>query len=245
MKLSADLHIHTLASGHAYSTVEEIARAAAGRGLELLALTDHGPAMPGGPHEFHFGNLRVLPDVIHGVEILRGVEANIMDTQGTLDLREHYLRRLDIVLAGLHSYCLPVMDRERNTEALINALRNPFVDIIVHPGNPEFPVDSERLVRAALASGKALEINNSSFLVRRGSAETCREIAELLRHHGGLVSISSDAHTAWEVGELSRALELVLEVGIPEECILNLSAGRVKSFLAGRGKKRFTAAPEG
>ncbi len=245
MKLFADLHVHTVASGHAYSTVEEIARAAAARGLSMVALADHGPAMPGGPFEYHFANLRVLPPVIHGVEVLHGVEANILDAQGTLDLREAFLKRLDIVLAGLHTLCLSPMDREQNTQALLNALRNPYVDIIVHPGNPDFPIDTERVVLAARDLGKALEINNSSFFVRRGSDSVCREIAGLLRRHGCLVSVSSDAHTAYDVGELSRAMELVLEAGIPQQSILNQSAERVKQFLAGRGKKRFAARQEG
>jgi putative hydrolase len=236
MRLLADLHVHTLASGHAYSTVEEIVRVAAGKGLQMIALTDHGPAMPGGPHEYFFGNLRVLPDKLDGVQMLKGVEANILDCQGNLDLREVYLKRLDIVLAGLHSPCLPSMGNEKNTQALVNALRNPYVDIVVHPGNPEFPIDIEEVVRTAGKEGKALEINNSSFLVRQGSQDNCREIAELLRHYGGLVSVSSDAHFSCSVGEMSNALCMVNEAGIPEEYIINVSAERVRRFLSARRK---------
>ena len=53
MQFIADLHIHSIASGHAYSTVNENAKAAADRGLQLIALTDHGPKMPGGPHLYY------------------------------------------------------------------------------------------------------------------------------------------------------------------------------------------------
>jgi putative hydrolase len=239
MKILADLHIHSIASGHAYSTVEEIARAAAETGLEMVALTDHGPAMPGGPHEYYFGNLRILPHRLHGVEILQGVEANIMDDKGLLDLREVYLKRLDIILAGFHSICMEPGCREYNTAAMVNALKNPYVDIIVHPGNPDYPIDAEEVVRQAKRAGKALEINNSSFLVRQGSRETCLEIARLVRQYGAWVSISSDAHFSSSVGEVSTALQLALDAGIPENCILNLSAARVTSFLASRGRKRF------
>ena len=157
MKILADLHVHSIASGHAYSTVDEIIRAAADAGLEMVALTDHGPAMPGGPHEYYFGNLRILPHRLYGVEILQGVEANIMDEKGSLDLRDVYLNRLDIILAGFHSVCIKPGSREHNTAAMINALQNPHVDIIVHPGNPEYPIDVEQVVRHAKHAGKALE----------------------------------------------------------------------------------------
>lgn len=245
MKILADLHVHSIASGHAYSTVDEIIRAAADAGLEMVALTDHGPAMPGGPHEYYFGNLRILPHRLYGVEILQGVEANIMDEKGSLDLRDVYLNRLDIILAGFHSVCIKPGSREHNTAAMINALQNPHVDIIVHPGNPEYPIDVEQVVRHAKHAGKALEINNSSFLVRRGSKETCMEIAKYVRQHGTWVSISSDAHFSSSVGEVSMALQLALDAGIPEDCILNLTAARVTSFLAGRGRKRFVADERG
>ena len=55
MNLIADMHCHTVASGHAYSTVQEIAREASNKGLEMVAITDHGPSMPGGPHCYHLG----------------------------------------------------------------------------------------------------------------------------------------------------------------------------------------------
>ena len=60
MKFLTDLHIHTVASGHAYSTIEEIARAAGEKGLEIIAITDHTAGMPGGAHDFHFQNLGVV-----------------------------------------------------------------------------------------------------------------------------------------------------------------------------------------
>jgi len=239
MRLLADLHVHTLASGHAFSTVEEVVRAAAEKGLEMVALTDHGPAMPGGAHEYHFGNLRVLPDLLQGVEVLRGVEANVLDVHGRLDLPEVYLERLDLVLAGLHVPCLPPADRAANTLAMVNALRNPHVDIVVHPGNPEFPVDFTEVVRVAAAEGKALELNNSSFLVRKGSREFCEEVARLARQFGALVSIGSDAHFSGDVGNFAQAVELALAAGVLPEQVLNSSARKVSEFLTARGKKRF------
>ncbi|HHU77046.1 MAG TPA: PHP domain-containing protein [Firmicutes bacterium] len=239
MELVADLHIHTIASGHAYSTYAEIVEAAAGKGLEAIALTDHGPAMTGAPYREYFGNLTILPEKEKGVEILRGIEANIIDRDGTIDLTANYLKVLDLVWAGFHIDCLQPAGRAINTEALLGALNNPYVDGIVHPGNPDFAIDEEVVVREAVKRGKVLEINNSSFIVRRGSTSGCLEIARTVRRFDGLLALSSDAHVAAGVGDFAKALKLVEEVGIPPELILNADMNRLKLFLKSRGKRRF------
>ena len=143
MRILMDLHTHTVASGHAYSTIMENAKAAAEKGLEGIAMTDHGPAMPGGAHLYHFWNLTALPQQIAGVRVLRGVEANIIDSRGGLDVPADILDRLDIVLAGLHGGCIRAGTTADNTRAMLAAMANPWVDIIVHPGNDEFLINPE------------------------------------------------------------------------------------------------------
>lgn len=237
IKLAADLHTHTVASGHAYSTVLELASHAKQKGLAMLAVTDHGPSMPGGPHAYHFGNMQVIPSEIDGVEILRGVEANIIDYRGNLDLPEAYLERLDIVLAGFHTYCYPGGTVEENTQAMIRAMQNPVIDIIVHPGNPEFPINIEKVIRAAADTGTFIEINNSSFTVsRRGSKDNCVLIAKAAKRLGAKVAIGSDAHIAMDVGNFDRAMQVVEEAGLTEADVLNASAERVKAYLSRKGK---------
>src|SRR5919198_385567 len=105
MRIIADMHSHTVASGHAYSTVNELAREAARKGIAALALTDHGPALPGAPHLYHFGAMRFIPQQIDGVRIFPGVEANILDRDGGIALPVAYLSKLDFVMAGLHEGC--------------------------------------------------------------------------------------------------------------------------------------------
>ncbi|BBB91755.1 MAG TPA: phosphatase [Methylomusa anaerophila] len=235
MKFVADLHIHTIASGHAYSTVLEIARAAADKGLQMIALTDHGPAMPGGPHAYHFGNLTAIPGEIYGVKILKGVEANVIDRKGKLDLDDGRLAKQDIVLAGLHTLCAPEGSVAENTEMMINTMKNPWVDIVVHPGNPEFPVDEEAIVQAAAEYGVAIEINNSSLTIsRKGSMPHCDHIACLAKRYGVIVSVSSDSHFAFTVGEFDVANQLLEKHGIKEEMVLNTSIQRVLSHLERR-----------
>ncbi|MDI6873235.1 phosphatase [Candidatus Solincola sp.] len=233
-----DLHVHTVSSGHAYSTVEECARWAAGKGLQAIAVTDHGPAVPGSGNIYHFWNLKVIPRRLHGVVILRSVEANILDTRGTLDLPDKVLAALDVVHAGLHPYTgYQGEGVEENTAALLAAIRHPLVDIIVHPDNPAFPVDMEVVVEAAVREGKALEVNNSSFTyTRSGSEENCRRMARLLAEKGGLVAVGSDAHVASFAGEFGEAIEVLRETDITPSSVINYSLERLEEFLARRGK---------
>jgi putative hydrolase len=241
LRIVADLHTHTIASGHAYSTVAEMVSAASQRSLEMIGITDHGPAMPGGPHRYHFGNLRNLPAELYGVEILRGVEANILDTSGRLDLPEYYLRSLDLVLAGLHFVCYPGGSREENTQAVLSAMDNPFVDVIVHPGNPEYRLDYLAMAQKAAEKKILIEINNSSLggRARRGSREACNTIAGFAKKAGALLLVSSDAHFCTEVGSFEKSLELIAAAGVGEEQVINTSKAKVKDFLAAKGRKRF------
>lgn len=233
MEIIADMHTHTVASGHAYSTVNELARAARDRGLKALALTDHGPALPGGPHLYHFGAMRFIPQWIDGVRILRGVEANIIGPDGTLDMPDSYLDKLDFVMAGLHDSCgFDNQGIDRNTEAVLQAMANPRIKAISHSGNPEFPVHFERLAQGALETGTALEINNSSFSTsRRGSRRNCEYLAGLLAHSGAMVIVGSDAHISQGVGEFDEAVAVLEKAGVRAEQVVNSSIERLLAFL--------------
>ncbi|HWR60308.1 MAG TPA: phosphatase [Clostridia bacterium] len=238
MKFLIDTHCHTISSGHAYSTIAELAETAAGKGLKLIAMTDHGPAMPGGPHIFHIGNLRVIPDYIKGVRVLKGVEANIIDFDGRLDLPDSYLKRLEIVIAALHDVCIAPGSVEENTRALVAAMNNPYVDIIAHPGNPYYPIDIDRLIQCAYDTGKLIEINNSSFAgSRRGSAENCRKIAAGAREKGVLLTAGSDCHICYDVGRFDKVEEIFEEVGMPEELVINTDPQKLIDYLNRNGKK--------
>ncbi len=240
MRLVADLHTHSIASGHAYSTIYEIAEAAAKRGLSMVAITDHGPAMPGATHAYYFGNMHVLPEEICGIEVLKGIEANIIDYEGNIDLSEEYLQKLDIVLAGFHAICYSGGTKEQNTRAMIKAMENPQVDIIVHPGNPLYPIDEYQVVEAAIKNNTLLEINNSSLTVsRKGSCENCQQIARVAQEMGARIVIGSDAHSSCHVGNFSTSLEMVMEAGFTQEQVLNSSVGNIKDYLRKKGRKRF------
>ena len=158
-----DSHTHTLASGHAYNTIMEMAKAAVDQKLELLAVTDHAMAMPGTCHSFYFMNLRSLPRSMYGIEVLFGSEVNIMNYDGKLDMSQGLLEQMDVVVASMHTPCLKPGSIEEVTKGYLKAIENPFVNIIGHPDDARYPVDFELVVPAAKEHHVLLELNNSSL----------------------------------------------------------------------------------
>lgn len=232
MQYLIDLHMHTLASTHAYSTIHDYIHAAKSKGLKIIAITDHGMELGDSPHRWHFVNLRMIPRIVDGVGILRGMEANILNLQGEIDCDDGMYRELDLVLAGFHDPALAPMDIDRNTEALIATIKNPKVNIISHPGNPKFPIHIMEVAKAAKEHNVALEINNSSFISRKGSDENCRKVAQAVKDCGGMISFGSDSHIAYSVGNFDHCLELIKDVDFPVERIINRSPQALIEFLA-------------
>lgn len=240
MRILIDMHNHTISSGHAYSTIQEIALEASNKGMKYVGITDHGPSMQGAPNIWHIGNLRVIPQNIYGVEILKGVEANILNDKGELDVPKKMLSKLDIVLAGFHEGSIKPADIETNTKTILNVMDNKYVDIIVHLGNPNFPIDMERVALKAKETNVLLEINNGSFTgSRKGSMDNCRNLAKICKKYGVPIIVNSDSHIAFDVGNLDVALKLLKDIDMPEELIINSSVERFENHMKTRGKKRF------
>ncbi|OGB89156.1 phosphatase [candidate division WOR-1 bacterium RIFCSPHIGHO2_01_FULL_53_15] len=235
MKLVADLHVHTVSSGHAYSTLEEYVRQAKKIGLEGFAVADHGPAMPGGPHYYHFSNMRMIPREIDGIKILRGIEANIINEAGEIDMKPEDLKwgELDIVMAAMHPRVgyEEGQGEEKNTEVLIRAMQNPIVNVVAHPGNPRYPVKIKETVAAAKAAGVLIEINNSSDLSRPGSCERCLEVAREVKKQGWKVVLGTDSHISSMLGVFDSALKLVKEAGLTEDEVVNTSWQKIEKYL--------------
>ncbi|NDL66672.1 phosphatase [Anaerotalea alkaliphila] len=240
MELLLDVHCHTVASGHAYSTLYENVRGAKERGLQVLGIADHGPAMPGSAYIFYFQNLWVVPGEIEGVRILKGVEANIVDTKGGIDMKPEDLKGLDYAIASLHSPCIRYGSKAENTKALVGAMGNPWVRIIGHPDDARYPLDYEELVRAAKDSNVLLELNNTSLspLSFRQQADVAvMTILELSAKHNHPVIANSDAHIAFDVGNFGNVRPLLEESGFPRELVVNADPqGFLEWLAAGSGK---------
>ncbi len=234
MKLVVDTHTHTLSSGHAYSTLQENAKEAGLNGMEAIAMTDHGPTMKGAPTLLHFWNLKVIPEYIHGVRIIKGAEVNITDYEGGLDIPDVLLARLEFVNASFHDITIVPGSVEENTNGMIRALKNPYVDAVAHPGNPMYQVDVDRVVKTAAEYNKLIEINNSSFKVRKGCEENCFEFVQKCKKYGARITCGSDAHISYDIGKFDNVLRLLKEADMPEELVICTSLQKVEEYLKQR-----------
>ena len=232
MRLVADLHLHTISSGHAYSTLEEYIARAQELGLEAIGITDHGPIMPGASHQYHFSNMRMIPKVVKGIRVYRGVEANIKNDQGELDYREDIFTELDIVMVAMHPRCgYDDQGEEKNTEVLFKALENPIINIIAHPGNPKYPIKIEETVAKAKEKGVLIELNNSSFFSRKGSWERCVAFAKEVKRQDWQVILGSDSHISTMLGGFDQVLLLMKEAGLTEKHVVNTSIEKIEQYL--------------
>lgn len=229
-----DLHTHTVASGHAYCTIREMVQTAADKGLQLLGITEHAPQMPGTCHSFYFHNLKVVPRQMYGVELLLGAEVNIMDEEGTVDLKEKEISKMDVVIASLHLPCMSPGTKKENTNAYVNAMKNPYVNIIGHPDDGRYEIDYRTLVEGAKKYGKVLEINNHSLApdcFRQNAKENDMILLELCKEYEVPVIMGSDAHFDTYIGEFPHARALLKEVAFPEELVLNRSIDSVAKYV--------------
>lgn len=229
-----DLHTHTIASGHAYSTIDAMVEAGRKRGLTLLGITEHAPKMPGSCQDIYFSNLRVLPREREDITVLFGVELNIMDSDGHVDLPERLLRKMDIGIASMHGPCYASGTIEENTRAYLKAMENPYVNIIGHPDDGAYPVDYRALVEGAKERHVLLEVNNGSLSpggFRRNVRENYHVLLGLCKEYGVPVILDSDAHVDTAVGAHSYAWEVVRENDFPEELVVNTRPERLREYL--------------
>lgn len=225
-KFLVDLHTHTIASGHAYSTFKENIDYARETGLLLLGISDHSPKMPYSTNDFYFINVNIIPRQFGDLRLLVGAELNIMDENGTVDLEKRFLDRIDYAIASMHPPCISPknMDYDKNTMAFINAVKNPYVKIIGHPCDPRYPFDIKKVVQTAIDNNTLLEVNNASYNKNNGRAGGEAITVEMLKEckkQGMPIVLGSDAHFYSLIGDFSRAKAVCDEAEFPDELIIN------------------------
>ena len=219
-----DAHTHTVASGHAYSTIQEMAHMAAEKGLQVLGITEHGPSIEGTCPLLYFRNMFVVPRQMYGVRLLMGCEINILDTSGRLDLDEQHQDFLDIRIAGIHRNCWQGGSKEENTEGMLNVIRNPRIHIISHPGDGTAELDFDALVLAAKESHTLLEVNNHSLAPQRKKTvakDNNLEIMRLCKRYEVPLILGSDAHVSFQIADYQRLYPLLAETDFPDELVMN------------------------
>lgn len=229
-----DLHTHTTASGHAYNTRNEMIAAAQAKGLELFAITEHAPAMPGSCHQMYFTNYRALPRIQRDMTVLYGSELNILDFEGRVDLPQSVLQEMDLTLASIHTPCFTPGTVEENTKAYLGAMKNPYINIIAHPDDFRFPINYKKLVRAAKKYHVILEVNNASLSpgsFRGDPREAYQEMLKLCLEYEVPVVMNSDAHVDTAVGEHGHAAEMLKNANFHEKLVVNFNPGILKDYI--------------
>jgi putative hydrolase len=235
MKLIADYHTHTRYS-HGIGTIEENVISAMQKGLQCIAITEHGPAYS--PYGIKLGDYKYMRETVKvlqekysdKIKILLGMEANIIDEQGTLDVDDRILHDCDILLVGFHFDIVHaaqlqkirlVLHRQqsiksqladnlyqeivdRNTAAMVHSLQKYPIDIITHPGDKQ-PIDIEKIADIAAKKKTELEINNFH---RRLSVVQLKKVKE---NPDVRFVVSSDAHRPQDIGKFTGALKIILQ----------------------------------
>ncbi len=231
MTINADLHTHTVFS-HGKNTPEEMVLSAIRKGLKKIAITDHAPS-----HIFY--GVRNVPkylEAIHRardkyadqIEVLAGMEFNIVSLNGRMEACDQYLDKLDIVLIGYHK-AVRYLDLQsaahfylrkggkngvgRNTLSYIRAMERNRIDILAHPGYG-IPIDHKMLAMACVKNKVAVEVNASHHDL------TADELLVYI-NAGVMFAVNSDAHKKQKMGEFGTVPEWLSQLGVGPERVVN------------------------
>lgn len=246
ISIKTDTHVHSIYTNHAYSTIEENARYASSIGMEGIAITDHfGPMCVNDILEamFQICNRTILPSHISGVRVLRGIEIDIVDHEGNLayynvespigdgrSIPERVLKTCELAIASVHRWKdFQATTKLEHTKMYINALRNPYIDIIGHSGRSGMEYEIDEVLKVAKEEGKLIEINNHSF--DKGDCSICKKIAERCAELDVNITVSSDAHFSSYIGNYDRAIAMLEEIHFPEHLIANASLEKLLSHI--------------
>lgn len=257
MAIIADYHTHTKYSrnNHGKSSIEENVRVAYEKGLRQIAITDHGfnQKMYGVRRKDMPKVKQEIEDAMerYPIEVLQGVEANLISSHGDIDLVPEDYENLDIVLCGFHRFVKSTSrreqfgfvlknilcsifhhtskkQREKNTNAYINAMRKYDIDILTHL-NHVCKVDVEKVARVAKETNTLIELNGKRLGMSDSEILTCYNL-------GCKFVIDSDAHHCSRVGDVHLGLQAILRLRIPESAVVNYND--LPTFKKNKRKKR-------
>lgn len=239
-KIVADWHTHTRYSD-GRGTVEDNVRAASEKGLDEIAITDHGPRgiFIGVKDQDVYQDIKNDIDTIKGqypVRVLLGAEANVIDLDGSIDISPEISKEMDILLVGLHpqvmaanlgktlGWVLPNQlgrfnkflrrrMRNDNTKAIVNAMYNQPVNVVTHP-DLMMAVDLNEVARASANTECAMEINV-------GHEYNKDEVINAALRWGAPLIVNSDAYYPEMVGELDNGIAQLIKWNVPVEQVIN------------------------
>ncbi len=241
--LTYDMHIHSIRSLCGTMTLGEIVATAASKGLRGICVTDHGMAMEVPRFQFHIFCKR-YPDMVDGVRVYKGIELNVLDETGRLDVPNELIPIFDYIAVGLHPVepLLPDRGAEANTDALLTTLRvNPWIDALAHPTQRSHPLEFQRLLPAMAAEGIAFEVNECNLRYGKTTVEATAEALAAAVVHGVPIVANSDAHVFHELGEDDHINRVFQMADLDPIIAVNATEETLTAFLTERRNRRLTA----
>ena len=242
-ELLYDIHTHTRYS-HGKDSIEDNAAAAVKAGLRTLGISDHGPG-----HKGYGISMKKIPDMKADIEAARkrhpeleirfGLEANIYNPSGKLDISSEDFALFDYIMAGYHygtvsaeafipsirmiigGYTASSSQRQinYNTDLVLAALYENDIKVLTHPGE-KAAFDIEQIAKACEKTDTLMEINE------RHTCLTTEGIRTAMKYDVSFI-IGSDAHSSDAVGSFKNALARALDAGLDPRRIVNLKEGEM------------------
>ena len=235
MQILADYHTHTKYS-HGKGTIEENVLEAISKGIKTIGISDHGyKHLAYGIKLNDIYKMREEIDKLNekysNIEILLGMECNILDSYGNIDINDKIIENCDYIMAGyqfastpttlksMSNHCNNYMiknekSKDYNTKAIINAMKNNDIFIITHPGD-KGDVYIEEIAKVAKNTDTRLEINSSHGFLNSSQLVKIKGI-------GNKFIIGSDAHIPQNVGNFDLAMKIVKEASVDLSLIENI-----------------------
>ena len=233
----SDIHTHSIASGHGTTcTISDMAKSASQKGLKLLGITDHGPATLAAGTSSYFRSLTYSPRKRFDVELLYGIELNILDTDGKTDRHRSFLISWTIQLPACTPRISILRPGKKIPKAFLNVMKNPVIKILGHIDNTQYDIDYDAVVKAAGENGVLLEMNASFSCVLRISGRYPQPTARRSCPAAGNIWFQSYFPvTVMEQSILETsfyAADFVHNAMFPEGLILNNQIPKLKMLLS-------------
>ena len=251
--LEVDFHSHTVRSACGMCSALEMIAAARRKGVKGILISDHAPGL-GGARGLALENALCgfrsfanrMPDELDGVRVFKGIEANVMDREGAIDVPLDLAVRLDLVLLGAHPYTpYPNGDPETNAAAMARAIeRHPWVDIVVHPRKRPYALAVAPLLPVVAERDIALEVNNGAMFHGASTPEDVGEMIRLADNAGVRLSLAGDAHFVDELGRDQHIRRALAASGVEPARIVNRTLADAEAFVAERRERRRRMASE-
>lgn len=224
--LKTDLHLHTIASGHAQNTFWEYIEQAKKLKMKIIGFADHGPSNEETlVSEVYFFTQTRIPKYIDGIRVLKGIEVNICEN-GKMDIDDKTLAHLDFVSGNVHPYArYKNSGRAKNTETVIRAIRSGKINILTHPfWTRKFDMDMKKISEEACKNDVLLEVNvhyASKFNEYDFVVPNLKIIVDTIKKRRKKVIIGSDSHNIWELGDDAPIKDVKKIIGLTDDLIIN------------------------